>query len=164
MYIPLHCAHKLYHRIGYNLQITDNKLSTYETTTLPSEHSTPNQLQGSTKASSSTQFDKAPKESLIIFCLNFKRALPGHTHTQTMSQHLSSKYPQDSTNSKFHHYQSSTFFIQRTTQTQVVKQENNYHKAKSYRKILQPNEFPILVYSYCKKNLGWSLIVQGSKV
>ena len=82
MYIPLHCAHKLYHRIGYNLQITDNRISTYKaTTTLPSEHSTPNQLQGSTDTSSSIQFDKAPKGSLTIRCLNFKRALPAHTHT-----------------------------------------------------------------------------------
>jgi hypothetical protein len=54
-------------------------MSTYNTTTLPSEHSTPNQLQGSTPNSSSTQFDKASKGSLKIPCLNFKSALPAKT-------------------------------------------------------------------------------------
>lgn len=62
----------------YSVSEKHHKIRTYKTTTLPSEHSTPNQLQGLTATSSLTQLDKASKGSFTIPCLNFKRALPAH--------------------------------------------------------------------------------------
>jgi len=49
---------------------------TYKITTWPSEHSTPNQEQGSISPSFSIQFDKAPCGSLSTISLNLNKAKP----------------------------------------------------------------------------------------
>ena len=82
-------------------------MNTYKTTTFLSEHSTPNQSQGSTETSSSIQFDKAPKGSLIILCFNFKRLLPAQrNHILASIAKYIIKIQQDSSFP-------NTFFIQR---------------------------------------------------
>lgn len=54
----------------------------------------------------------------------------------------------------------STFFIQRTAQTQILKQEKKRHKARNYTKILQPGEFPVLFHSCCKKSVFLARILK----
>jgi hypothetical protein len=118
------------HKEGSTQHIAKS-IGTYKTTTFLSEHSTPNQSQGSTETSSSTQFDKAPKGSLIILCFNFKRLLPAQrNHILASIAKYIIKIQQDSSFS-------TTFFIQRiAAKTQVKKQEAHSKKAQSSRKIL----------------------------
>lgn len=130
MHIPFFFFFLDLHSTQESTQHIAKSLSTYKTTTFLSEHSTPNQSQGSTETSSSIQFDKAPKGSLIILFFNFKRLLPaqGNHILATIAKYII-KIQQDSSFP-------TTFFIQRiATQIQVKKQEAHNKKAQSSRKI-----------------------------
>jgi len=127
----------------FNFLKTDHKIRTYKTTTLPAEHSTPNQLQWLTATSSLTQFDKAPKGSLTIPCLNFRRTLPAHrTHFSALfSPRKHTNNTENSTKQK-----PNTFFIQRATATKVLKQQTQRQKE---HRIPEAAGFPVFVHSCC---------------
>ena len=127
----------------FNFLKSDHKIRTYKTTTLPTEHSTPNQLQWLTATSSSTQFDKAPKGSLTIPCLNFRRALPAHrTHFSALfssRKHTNNLTKiENSTNQKL-----NTFFIQRATGTKQPTQRQKEQR------IPEAAGFPVFFHSCC---------------